>query len=197
MVRCIIAPDYPGANLNEIYLAMEEREEDVANKARNLIECFHGCFCRITYSIHPQGIPGEVPGKSSNQSWAVRQASDFYNDYQKKDIIVTVMDGIILSESLIEQRLIQMQLTPIYSLNTLMKLLDSMRRTLNLDIEQSTCHLWYSIGISTTYRSLYEWPTFSGRARASRACTLGQMCAFRPQYTPCRWFWLTTWVAGM
>lgn len=75
---------------------MEEREKDADVKARTLSDQFRGDFGRITYCIHPYGLPGEVPGKSSNQSWAVNQASQYYDEQTKKNIIVTVMDGSTL-----------------------------------------------------------------------------------------------------
>lgn len=72
---------------------MEEREDGAANKAHHLISLFRRAFYRLDYCVHPHNIPGEAPGKSSNESWAARQVSKDYSNQPKKDIIITTIDG--------------------------------------------------------------------------------------------------------
>lgn len=80
--------------LEQIYLAMEEKEDKSAFKAQNLITAFEDSFYKMSYTIHPAGIPGEAQGKSSNESWAGKQACKDYPDAAlKQNIIMTTMDG--------------------------------------------------------------------------------------------------------
>ena len=53
---------------------MEQSENGAAEKARRLREMFADQFAHILITFHPAGVPGEVPGKGSNQNWAARQA---------------------------------------------------------------------------------------------------------------------------
>jgi hypothetical protein len=73
---------------------MEEKEEKSAFKASGLCRTFESSFLRISYTVHPAGIPGEAQGKSSNEAWAAQQImKDYSNESTKRDIIVTTMDG--------------------------------------------------------------------------------------------------------
>lgn len=73
---------------------MEQKEEKSEVKAKTLIELFGKSFYKMSYTIHPEGIPGEAQGKSSNESWAAKQASrDYPEEVVKRNVIVTVMDG--------------------------------------------------------------------------------------------------------
>jgi hypothetical protein len=55
-------------------LAMEEADVDARRKAAVLARDFGGYFHSFLVTYHPQGLPGEVRGKSSNQAWAARCA---------------------------------------------------------------------------------------------------------------------------
>jgi hypothetical protein len=55
-------------------LAMEAAEPDASEKAAALCSEFEGSFYSLLVTCHPQGLPGEVRGKSSNESWAARHA---------------------------------------------------------------------------------------------------------------------------
>lgn len=82
------------ADFVQIYLAMEEKEDKADFKAQNLIGTFKQSFYKMSYTMHPANIPGEAQGKSSNESWAGKQASKDYPDAaQKANIIMTTMDG--------------------------------------------------------------------------------------------------------
>ncbi len=56
-----------------VVLAMEEREEDAKEKSGKLIKEFSAVFGKIIATFHPD-IPGEVKGKSSNESYGARVA---------------------------------------------------------------------------------------------------------------------------
>lgn len=76
---------------------MEQKEEKSSIKAQTLIESFEYDFYRMSYTVHPSGIPGEAQGKSSNESWAAKQASRDYADEEVKEhVVITVMDGMVI-----------------------------------------------------------------------------------------------------
>jgi hypothetical protein len=73
---------------------MEEREQKAAQKATELISSFQGAFLQMSYTLHPSGIPGEAPGKSSNENWAAQYIFEHYRQFpRRKDILMTIMDG--------------------------------------------------------------------------------------------------------
>ncbi len=79
-----------------IVLATEERggDEDfhVAEKIR---EEFEKIFGNFIVTRHPSGVPGEIPGKGSNEAWAIKSALPKLtqlNDIQEEDVLVTVFD---------------------------------------------------------------------------------------------------------
>lgn len=69
-----------------VVLAMEAKEKEAPAKARQLQEEFRGAFAHIFYTLHPQGLPGETPGKSSNEAWAARWAKTHLVDELGYDI---------------------------------------------------------------------------------------------------------------
>ena len=81
------------ANDLQIYLAMEEKEEKSDLKASSLIESFQRAFYRMSYTVHPQNIPGEAQGKSSNESWAAKHACKEYPRDTQRNVVITTMDG--------------------------------------------------------------------------------------------------------
>jgi hypothetical protein len=56
----------------KVCLAMEEREAGSRAKGDTLRTQYVDKFRDITVSIHPSGLPGEVPGKGSNVGWGAR-----------------------------------------------------------------------------------------------------------------------------
>lgn len=86
---------YPKKNLF-VVLAIEERggAED-AFAARRIEEEFSRQFGVFLITRHPAGIPGELPGKGSNQAWAARRVKEII-DRQKipyRNILVSVFDA--------------------------------------------------------------------------------------------------------
>jgi hypothetical protein len=57
-----------------VVLGMEEREPDARAKADDLIAEYGMRFRHMMATIHPGNIPGEEPGKSSNEAWAGKYA---------------------------------------------------------------------------------------------------------------------------
>lgn len=82
------------ADVLQLYLAVEEKEENVAFKAASICRTFEHSFLRCSYTVHPENIPGEAQGKSSNEAWAGKQImKDFPDEHVRKNVIVTTMDG--------------------------------------------------------------------------------------------------------
>ncbi len=55
-------------------LGMEVRDPDARVTAEVLLGEYSSAFARMIATYHPADIPGEVPGKSSNENWAARTA---------------------------------------------------------------------------------------------------------------------------
>lgn len=72
---------------------MESREPNVEVKAGSLVQEFVKKFRSIEYTLHPPDIPGESAGKGSNMAWAARKASEKYSVSDRKDVIITGLDG--------------------------------------------------------------------------------------------------------
>jgi len=70
----ILETNYPKEKIL-LVLALEERggegDQETARKIQNE---FGGNFRRLLITTHPSNIQGEMPGKGSNETWAVRQA---------------------------------------------------------------------------------------------------------------------------
>lgn len=75
---------------------MEEREVEGTTKALSLIQQFANKFRFIDFTSHPGDIPGEAAGKGSNLGWAARKLSANYAMGQRRDVIITGIDGKLL-----------------------------------------------------------------------------------------------------
>lgn len=81
-----------------IVLGMEAREGPAAHeKANRLIQQTQHLFADIMATYHPEGLPGEIPGKSSNTQWAYREALRHYGPillgYDLSRVFVTIGDA--------------------------------------------------------------------------------------------------------
>jgi len=73
---------------------MEERDPNALSTATMLRAAFSRHFRDIQFTMHPSGLPGEAPGKSSNIGWAAKEVERKYQDSTNwKDVMVTVMDS--------------------------------------------------------------------------------------------------------
>lgn len=79
-----------------VVLAVEERGGEVASESADKIANeFRGIFGKFSVISHPLGIPGELAGKGSNETWAVRKVKSEVLDHMGMDwrqIIVSVFD---------------------------------------------------------------------------------------------------------
>ena len=55
-------------------LGMEEREHGARAKGEALAAEYAGRFLDVIVSVHPANLPGDEPGKSSNEAWAAKVA---------------------------------------------------------------------------------------------------------------------------
>src|SRR5260221_9796071 len=76
-----------------IVLAMEVRESDAKEKAEKLISEFKQHFGDIIATFHPD-IPGEVKGKSSNESFGARQAYKLLVETHKIDLDFSTISSV-------------------------------------------------------------------------------------------------------
>ncbi len=61
-----------------VVLAGEERDkENFLSYAKVIQEKFGDKFYQLLITVHPQGIPGDLPGKGSNAHWAGKKAKEF------------------------------------------------------------------------------------------------------------------------
>jgi hypothetical protein len=79
-----------------VVLAVEERAgEDARAVARSIEAEFSKQFGKFLVTVHPDGLPGEIPGKGSNETWAGREALKLLIDPLKLDydkVLVSVFD---------------------------------------------------------------------------------------------------------
>ncbi|KAJ4272077.1 hypothetical protein NW762_000787 [Fusarium torreyae] len=77
----------------DVYLGMEQREDNAETKALGLIQEFVKKFRSIDFTLHPSDIPGEAAGKGSNIGWAARKLSEKYPVSMRKNVIITGIDA--------------------------------------------------------------------------------------------------------
>lgn len=78
-----------------VVLGMEEREPGARDKAEALVAEHRGAFHSLMATYHPSALPGEIPGKGTNQTWAVRCARRELVDrlgIAPDQIVVTIAD---------------------------------------------------------------------------------------------------------
>jgi hypothetical protein len=79
-----------------LVLAMEAREVGAAQKAEQLIDEVGRYFRHTIYTVHPEGLEGETPGKSANCRWAAVQLFEEHLPklgYDVSKTLITVMDA--------------------------------------------------------------------------------------------------------
>ncbi|MFC1727411.1 hypothetical protein ACFL0Y_02705 [Patescibacteria group bacterium] len=69
-----------------VVLAMEARAKGAKQRANELMKKYHGKFGKIMATYHPPGLPGEVVGKASNETWAAKKAKKLIVDQEGYDI---------------------------------------------------------------------------------------------------------------
>jgi len=76
-------------------LGMESREPDSLAKGEALAAEYAGKFRHVLVSVHPGNIPGEEPGKSSNEAWAAKHARKMIDDlgFDVERVTITSCDA--------------------------------------------------------------------------------------------------------
>jgi len=69
-----------------VVVAMEEADGEAPARFEELSRRYGQRFLAMIGTRHPRGIPGEVPGKSSNEAWAARRAKQLFCDEMGYDI---------------------------------------------------------------------------------------------------------------
>jgi cellulose synthase/poly-beta-1,6-N-acetylglucosamine synthase-like glycosyltransferase len=90
----LLAANYPNDRMI-VVLATEGRAPEGEETARRIEREFGARFCRLLTTIHPAGLPEEIPGKGSNEAWAAKEVKGKVIDrlgipYEK--ILVSVFD---------------------------------------------------------------------------------------------------------
>ncbi|HHE76730.1 MAG TPA: glycosyltransferase family 2 protein [Candidatus Parcubacteria bacterium] len=88
--------DYPKDKMIVILACEEKTRNYIQETAKKIEKEFGSLFFKFMITWHPGGIPGEVAGKGSNESWAARKAKKEIIDKLKidyKNIIFTSLDA--------------------------------------------------------------------------------------------------------
>ncbi len=79
-----------------VVLATEARAGDVASETATRIQGeFGNTFGKFLVTVHPADIPGELPGKGSNETWAAARAKELVIDpagISPEDVLVSSFD---------------------------------------------------------------------------------------------------------
>lgn len=79
-----------------VVLALEAKGgEEAVRTAKKIEEEFGNSFFRFMTTVHPGGLPGEIPGKGSNESWAAERVKETLIDplhIPYGDILTSVFD---------------------------------------------------------------------------------------------------------
>ena len=71
--RSLVQANYPKEKLI-VVLATEERVPEARITAKRIREEFGSLFFQLLITVQPSGLPDEIPGKGSNEAWAVKEA---------------------------------------------------------------------------------------------------------------------------
>jgi cellulose synthase/poly-beta-1,6-N-acetylglucosamine synthase-like glycosyltransferase len=78
-----------------VVLAVEERAaQEAGDVAERIKKDFHGRFGALEVTVHPRGIPGELPGKGANEAWAAKEARRILIDgkIEPENVLVSSFD---------------------------------------------------------------------------------------------------------
>jgi hypothetical protein len=92
-IKAIASADYPFKNI-VVVLAFEKRETEAVEKAREIKEKWRDKFDEILDYYH-EIIPGEVPGKASNQTFAAKALYEHcvLNKHNPNECLITICDA--------------------------------------------------------------------------------------------------------
>lgn len=92
-INSFINNDYPEKKIN-LVLAFEKREKEAKEKYKILYKKYKKYFKKIFVTFHPD-LPGEEPGKASNQTYAAKIIDKYIekNNLKKENILITICDA--------------------------------------------------------------------------------------------------------
>lgn len=94
-VVSLLQADWPKERMI-VVLAIEERADTEAQELARVIESkYKNAFGSFIVTVHPQNLPGEIPGKGSNTAWAAETARRIIIDARAipyEDILVSSFD---------------------------------------------------------------------------------------------------------
>ncbi len=88
-IRCIVASDYPWKSNLHVVLGFEKREEEAPDKEKQLQALFHSQIDII--ATYHELSSNEIPGKASNQTWAVKDIVSRIVEPKKYDSLQTIL----------------------------------------------------------------------------------------------------------
>jgi len=94
-IDAIMNCGYPAENFIIIASFEARAGEEIKAKMSALNEKYQNCFGRFVTTVHPDGIEGEIKGKSSNQAWAAKVFQDeilVKDGLDPEKILVSVFD---------------------------------------------------------------------------------------------------------
>ena len=68
--------DYPKEKMIVVLACEEKAKEDIEKTAQEIEKEFSSVFFRFLVTWHPSGRKGEIAGKGSNETWAVKKAKE-------------------------------------------------------------------------------------------------------------------------
>jgi len=93
-VRSLADANYPRQNMI-VVLGTETRIAEARAIATQIKQEFSDAFFRFLITEHPSDLPGEIPGKGSNEAWAAREAKKYIDALQipYEHILVSSLDA--------------------------------------------------------------------------------------------------------
>ncbi len=91
----LIKTNYPLSKMILVLAIEEKAGEEAKEIAKKIEEEFSNKFYKFLITIHPMNVPGEIPGKGSNESYSAEQAKKMVIDplgINYENILVSVFD---------------------------------------------------------------------------------------------------------
>ncbi len=91
----LVRANYPKDKFIAVLATEERAGESVREIARKIKEKFESRFFKFLITVHPGDIPGELPGKGSNETWAAKQTKKLVIDplnIRYENILASVFD---------------------------------------------------------------------------------------------------------
>lgn len=92
--QSLVQTNYPKEKLI-VVLGTEERVPESQAIARRIVQDFGSLFFQLLVTVHPSGLPDEIPGKGSNEAWAGKEAKKFIDSMgvAYECILVSALDA--------------------------------------------------------------------------------------------------------